>query len=642
MRASAYARADASAPAPATAAAVAASAAAVAAAAAAAAAEERLDARSTSKGGTHARSARDDSCSGVRGFARFKRSSSSARARAASATRLAVSAAARALRSARLTRRSWGVPAFSPRRMRSKNICTSAPVGGSHVHFARNAGRPDRTAPETIAFSPPSLVCKFFISRFRRTVPSSRDATSSSASADAEIARDAESAYPSSARTSSAFLRSNRLANFLRRRDASTPSTPQASYRAFMTARKDSGSFTAKDRSSISAFAANMPSCSANEHHTCSVSLATNFAFAGSTAYAVRMLWMRSANLIRKHRGSRTSDHSMRRRDASSRTSTPSKFSLVSAIFKARPVMPASRTASRSRSASGRWRFSNPARVRDAPLSDPPLSARFAAAAAAFSALRRWLRRRICGSFPSVLTSATSVATVSPNASRTSCSSHSVSSTTSCSTHAATASTYFFLATAPGAVVGSIAAKMSAASMQCVTYVSPVRRYCPWCHRAANATARCTVGSPKMGYAEQSTPHSVKGGALRRRSSAASSGKTSARKDRSQSWLASKTPTPVVTTVAARTAGTLKCAPIASYCANPGNRCVSVCTRTSYGRSASASGSREAASAAASPTAATASSRASQRVVGDARSTPLAVRRACARRARRVTRAVHG
>mmetsp|Transcript_3481 Transcript_3481/g.14681 ORF Transcript_3481/g.14681 Transcript_3481/m.14681 type:complete len:389 (+) Transcript_3481:652-1818(+) len=388
-----------------------------------------------------------------------------------------------------------------------------------------------------------------------------------------------------------------------------------------------------------------MPSCSANEHHTCNVSFATNLAFVGSTAYAVRMLWMRSANLIRKHRGSRTSDHSMRRRDASSRTSTPSKFSRVSAIFNARPVMPASRTASRSKSASNLNAFVG-TEDNDFPDSRSVSSApSFGSAAtffAAFSARRLWLRRRICGSFPSVLTSATSVATVSPNAARTSSRSHSVSSTTSCSTHAATASTYFFFAGAPSGVVGSIAAKMSAASTQCVTYGSPVRRYCPWCHRAAKFTALFTVASPKMGYAEQSTPHSVRGGALRRRSSAASSGKTICRNDRSQSWLASTTPTPVVNAVARSTAGTLKCAPIASYCARPGNRCVSVCRRTSYGRSPSAAGSREAASATAPPTASTASSRASQRVEGDARSTPLAVWRACARRARRATRAVHG
>mmetsp|Transcript_12612 Transcript_12612/g.41919 ORF Transcript_12612/g.41919 Transcript_12612/m.41919 type:complete len:237 (-) Transcript_12612:1632-2342(-) len=132
--ASATPRAAASEPRPATVAAVAASADRVAAAAAAADFTLRSLARSTSKGGTHCNNAFNSSCSLVVGFALRARSSSSAATLACSAMTLDLSCSAIRRRSPRpAMRKSLGVPAFSPRLILSKNICKSAPVGGSHV-----------------------------------------------------------------------------------------------------------------------------------------------------------------------------------------------------------------------------------------------------------------------------------------------------------------------------------------------------------------------------------------------------------------------------------------------------------------------------------------------------------------------------
>mmetsp|Transcript_12612 Transcript_12612/g.41918 ORF Transcript_12612/g.41918 Transcript_12612/m.41918 type:complete len:273 (-) Transcript_12612:465-1283(-) len=268
---------------------------------------------------------------------------------------------------------------------------------------------------------------------------------------------------------------------------------------------------------------------------------------------------MRSANFIRKHRGSLTRLHSMRRRLASSATSTPWKFSFVSAIFSALGD-DARFKASRS---------NEPDAVVPVPSSGKELFA--------ISALRRCDLLKICGSFPSVDTSVTNVATFSPNVSWTSTMSHSVSSTTSCKTHATIASTYFFLAHAPVLATGNMAAKISAASTQCVTYGSPVRRYWPWCHLSAKVTAVRTLGCVKMGNAPQSTPHTRFGDGFVCASASSSSGKTSFRNPRSHSCHAVSTPTDVVNAVANNTAGTLKCAPIDSYCASPGNKCVFMC-----------------------------------------------------------------
>mmetsp|Transcript_10307 Transcript_10307/g.38226 ORF Transcript_10307/g.38226 Transcript_10307/m.38226 type:complete len:222 (+) Transcript_10307:2663-3328(+) len=91
-------------------------------------------ARSTSNGGTHCNNAFNSSCSLVVGFALRARSSSSAATLACSAMTLDLSCSAIRRRSPLpATRKSLGVPAFSPRLILSKNICKSAPVGGSHV-----------------------------------------------------------------------------------------------------------------------------------------------------------------------------------------------------------------------------------------------------------------------------------------------------------------------------------------------------------------------------------------------------------------------------------------------------------------------------------------------------------------------------
>ena len=81
----------------------------------------------------------------------------------------------------------------------------------------------------------------------------------------------------------------------------------QAFDRAVMMPSKFSGSSTAKHKSSSSDLMAHIPSFSASEHHTRSVSLAMSIAFSSlDIAYIVRMLCKRSAILIKNTRGSRT------------------------------------------------------------------------------------------------------------------------------------------------------------------------------------------------------------------------------------------------------------------------------------------------------------------------------------------------
>ena len=102
-----------------------------------------------------------------------------------------------------------------------------------------------------------------------------------------------------------------------------------------------------------------------------------------------------------------------------------------------------------------------------------------------------------------------------------------------------------------------------------------------------------------MGYAEQSTPHSTRGNrgpeafgsrGFPSASRPASSGKTRSFHTRSHSCEKSRTHATVNTSDAARTAGTSTVKPMDSYCRRPGKKCVSVCTRYSYGRLVMTSG----------------------------------------------------
>eukprot|EP00982_Pelagococcus_subviridis_P012753 31194-Pelagococcus_subviridis.AAC.19 len=191
-----------------------------AACAAAADFEFRFDARSRSNGGTHARSALSSSCSALIGLARFNLSSSATVAAAAARTRRAISS---------LLSLTTPPPFFlrstpsSPRKICSTNICTSAPVGGSHVHSDLNrsagvASDPGVDAPPPLSPPPPPPP-----PRSRAFPPPPRRVGSGAA---------------------------------------------HSSTRALMIARNASGSFTANARSSISAFAPNSPSASETGHHT--------------------------------------------------------------------------------------------------------------------------------------------------------------------------------------------------------------------------------------------------------------------------------------------------------------------------------------------------------------------------------------
>ena len=215
-------------------AAVASSAAIIAAAAAAAVFEFRSEAWSRSNGGTHASSALSSSCSSLSGLARFSRSSSLAAAIASSRIVTARFSASNAFSSDETFLFRRGVPAFSPRRTFSKNIWTSAPVGGSHVMV--NA---DLTSPSEVTPS---------IGDPRSRMDSEAEIASSSA----------ERSSSSSSRGFFTFLPD----------DLPSSGRYHASTLALITALNASGLTTAKDRSSISALAPNIPSCSANEHHT--------------------------------------------------------------------------------------------------------------------------------------------------------------------------------------------------------------------------------------------------------------------------------------------------------------------------------------------------------------------------------------
>ena len=426
------------------------------------------------------------SCSSVRGLARFSRSSSLAAAIASSRTCLARLSASTALSFSPRGLCLLGVPAFSPRRTLSKNIWTSAPVGGSHVIVNADL----LAASDVLASSSSSEA-------------GSSDSTSDERSVDA-----------ASSSERSVFVR---VFAFLE--DLPSSGRYHSSTLALITALNASGLTTAKERSSISALAPNIPSCSAKEHHTWSVSLATNFDLAELTAYIVRMLCSLSAILIRKTLGSSTITRRSLRSFASSSSSMVPMSSVVDVSIRIWPAVFAAAYAASATSSSS-FGPSPPAVSpppgesppgESPPGESPPPAARAAAAARRFispSTLLRWYRRKICGNFPRVLTSCTSFATRLPNCALTSSTSHSVSSTTSWRMHAATASTYL-RSPRSAARCGSSAARILAASTQWVTYGSPLRRYWPWCQRSAKSAARTIFGWRNIGYAEQSTPHST-------------------------------------------------------------------------------------------------------------------------------------
>ena len=413
------------------------------------------------------------SCSSVRGLARFSRSSSLAAAIASSRTCLARLSASTALSFSPRGLCLLGVPAFSPRRTFSKNIWTSAPVGGSHVIVNADL----LAASDVLASS-----------------------SSEAGSSDSTSERSDDAASSSSA----VFVRA-----FAFLEDLPSSGRYHSSTLALITALNASGLTTAKERSSISALAPNIPSCSAKEHHTWSVSLATNFDLAELTAYIVRMLCSLSAILIRKTLGSSTITRRSLRSFASSSSSMVPMSSVVDVSIRIWPAVFAAAYAASVTSSSSSFGPGPP--PGESPPGESPPAARAAAAARRFdcpSTLLRWYRRRICGNFPRVLTSCTSFATLPPNCALTSSTSHSVSSTTSWRMHAATASTYL-RSPRSAARWGSSAARILAASTQWVTYGSPLRRYWPWCQRSAKSAARTIFGWRNIGYAEQSTPHST-------------------------------------------------------------------------------------------------------------------------------------
>ena len=214
-----------------------------------------------SKGGTHSRSARSSSCAGVVGSARFRRSSSRTAARAEAT--VSAASAARAARSAASSRKR-GAPAFSPRSTRSKNRRTSSPVGGSHsILYARRDGfsgavsgspSPPPRAKSPLAASP---------TRPDRAVSAPRPSARAAAVSSADSF--SFSAVPRSlSRLASSSSFAFRFFFASLRDSASTPSfTTHSSILASMTARNAAGSRTAKERSSSSAFVANIPICSA-------------------------------------------------------------------------------------------------------------------------------------------------------------------------------------------------------------------------------------------------------------------------------------------------------------------------------------------------------------------------------------------